>query len=138
MGGPLPKDPAVRQRANRATTRATLPAAPKRPKVPELPLEAPHALTVAFWADVWASPMAAEYLAADVHGLYLLAQLVDAFWRSPSTSLAAEIRLQRMAYGLTPVDRRRLEWTMRHDAEPEPAPAPRRITDGRAILKAIS
>jgi hypothetical protein len=56
--------------------------------------------------------MAGEYLNADVHALYRLAVLVDAFWRRPSQALAAEIRLQQQAFGLTPLDRRRLEWTI--------------------------
>ena len=97
----------------------------------------PHELTLAWWADVWASPMAAEYLDADVHGLYILAALVDKFWRAPSKELAAEIRLQRVAYGLSPIDRRRLEWTMRESGEPD-APKPRRVDDPRTVLRAIS
>jgi hypothetical protein len=71
-------------------------------------------MTVAWWADIWASPMAPEFLKADVHGLYLLAELVDRFWHEPSPSMslsiAAEIRHHRMAFGLTPIDRRRLQW----------------------------
>ncbi len=54
--------------------------------------------------------MAGEFLQVDVHGLYVLAELVDAFWQEPSKELAAEIRLQRQCFGLTPVDRRRLQW----------------------------
>lgn len=56
--------------------------------------------------------MAAEYHPSDKHALFLLAVLMDAFWVKPSQSLAAEIRQQRMAFGLTPYDRRRLEWTI--------------------------
>lgn len=54
--------------------------------------------------------MAAEYLEADIHGLYILAELVDQYWIAPSKDLAAEIRLQRQCFGLTPIDRRRLQW----------------------------
>jgi len=74
-------------------------------------------LTVAWWEDIWASPMAPEFLSSDLHGLFLLADLVDLFW-SPSSSardrilLAAEIRQQRQCFGLTPIDRRRLQWTI--------------------------
>ena len=138
MPGPLPKDAKTRQRANAKSTRANLSAKPRRRKTPKLPIDEPQELTVAFWRDLWASPMAAEYLDADVHGLYVLAQLVDTFWRYPSTALAAEIRQQRMAYGLTPIDRRRLEWSMTKDEEPASAPTPRRVTDARAVLRAIS
>jgi hypothetical protein len=54
--------------------------------------------------------MAAEFLQADIHGLYILAELVDRFWAEPNKELAAEIRLQRQCFGLTPIDRRRLQW----------------------------
>jgi len=56
--------------------------------------------------------MAEEYLRADVHALYRLALLVDAYWTKPTAGLAAEIRLQQQAFGLTPLDRRRLEWSI--------------------------
>ena len=54
--------------------------------------------------------MASEYLQVDLHGLYMLAALLDRFWQAPSTALAAEIRQQRQCFGLTPIDRRRLQW----------------------------
>ena len=107
------KDPSVRARRNKAATAATLSAeVPKRDR-PELPEGREwHALTLSWWADLWASPMAGEYHASDRHALFILAALVDAFWTEPSQALAAEIRLQRQAFGLTPYDRRRLEWTI--------------------------
>lgn len=76
-----------------------------------------HPLTVEWWDDLWASPMAGEYHTSDRHALFILAALVDAFWAMPSKDLAAEIRLQRQAFGLTPYDRRRLEWTIETAAE---------------------
>jgi hypothetical protein len=69
-------------------------------------------MTRYWWRDVWASPMATEYLRADEHGLFRLAVLIDLFWKEPSRALAAEIRLQQQAFGLTPLDRRRLEWNI--------------------------
>lgn len=54
--------------------------------------------------------MAPEYLEADQHALLMLASLVNEFWTAPTTALAAEIRLQRQCFGLTPLDRRRLQW----------------------------
>ncbi len=54
--------------------------------------------------------MANEYLDADIPGLHRLAVLIDQFWTDPSTALAAEIRLEQQAFGLTPIDRRRLQW----------------------------
>lgn len=121
MPGPAPKDPNVRQRRNKASTATILEDSPRRRrKAPELPQRNVteeddgtwDPRTVAFWQDVWASPMAAEYLDADVHGLYILAELVESFWRRPSFVLAAEIRQQRQCFGLSPIDRRRLQWTV--------------------------
>jgi hypothetical protein len=54
--------------------------------------------------------MAAEFLRADVHGLFRLLVMVDMFWKAPHPNLAKEIRLEQQAFGLTPIDRRRLEW----------------------------
>lgn len=71
-----------------------------------------NAMTKRWWHDVWASPMSSEYLRADEHGLFRLAVLVDMFWVEPSRELAAEIRIQQQAFGLTPLDRRRLEWNI--------------------------
>jgi len=61
--------------------------------------------------------MATEYVRADEHGLFRLAVLIDMFWHKPSQKLAAEIRLQQQAYGLTPLDRRRLEWSVEQAEE---------------------
>lgn len=56
--------------------------------------------------------MADEYLRADRHALYRLAMLIDLFWTEPTKELAAEIRLEQQAFGLTPLDRRRLQWSI--------------------------
>jgi hypothetical protein len=63
--------------------------------------------------------MASEYLEADVDGLVMLAELVDQFWAEPNSQLAAEIRLQRQCFGLTPIDRRRLQWEVARGEEAE-------------------
>ncbi len=110
MPGPLPKTRSARQRQNVAAGARTLRVVHDTP-TPKLPTERKwHKETRAWWRAVWASPMAPEYDASDQHGLFLLAVLVDEFWLSPSTSLASEIRLQRQCFGLTPIDRRRLQW----------------------------
>lgn len=111
MPGPAPKDASVRARRNKTSTASTLRLAHsvRAPKLPDRE-EGWQALTVSWWKDIWASPMAPEFLKSDHHGLFLLAALVDEFWLRPSTALAAEIRLQRQCFGLTPMDRRRLQW----------------------------
>jgi hypothetical protein len=90
--------------------------------------------------------MAARFTKADTHGLYTLAALVDLFQRAPTTQLASEIRQQRACFGLTPIDRWRLQWEVVGDAVPAkkptaaPAPAPTPSAPGedpRAILRAV-
>ncbi len=114
MPGPTPKDPKLLQRRNKHSTAATLVDNAPVVGMPELPKRKPkwRPEVVDWWRDVWASPMASEYIQADIHGLYLLADLMDRYWRDPTTKLATEIRLQRQCFGLTPIDRRRLQWTV--------------------------
>lgn len=144
------KDPSVRARRNKATTAANLPADSGRSKSrrPELPDSRDwHPMTVEWWADLWASPMAAEFHDSDRHGLFILAALVDAFWLEPSKELAGEIRLQRQSFGLTPYDRRRLEWTIESADEAKDrgrqrrarqSPAPKADDDPRSVLRAVN
>lgn len=112
MKGPPPKPAALRQRRNRTTTAALLISSSSAGKqAPPLPRDRDwHKMTRAWWHDVWHSPMATEFLRADMHGLYRVAVLVDRFWVEGGTTLAAEIRQEQAAYGLTPIDRRRLQW----------------------------
>jgi hypothetical protein len=136
--GPTPKNPATRRRRNRSSTARTLPAPATVAEAPELPGDREwHTLTLAWWRDTWASPMAGEFVAADAHGLLMLAELVDRFWSNPSKDLAAEIRLQRAEFGLSPIARRRLQWEVaRVEDVVERAPAKRRRKDPRQTLGA--
>lgn len=127
MPGPPPKHPSLRQRRNKTTTAAKLAAEPVDREVPalqpryvrdpethELRVVEWHPRTVEWWGIVWSSPMAAEWLDADVPGLELVAALRDDFHRAETVGLklkaAAELRLQEARFGLTPIDRRRLQW----------------------------
>ena len=105
-------------------------------------------MTLAWWDDLWHSPMAPEFDPSDIHGLYLLATLVNGFWESPSKDLAAEIRLQRQCFGLTPIDRRRLQWEIERSDEAQDRGRRRRTTtpkapsadpgaDPRAVLRVV-
>lgn len=140
---PTPKPAATRARRNKASTNTTLTSVHDVAE-PKLPAGRKwHRQTRSWWKDVWASPMAPEYDESDLHGLYLLAVLVDDFWVHPSQGLAAEIRLQRQCFGLSPIDRRRLQWEIdrgesaagktrkrREAVAPKPAPVtedPRRL-----------
>lgn len=119
---PTPKPAHLRQRRNRTPGAATLPTpeSAAKNKVPELPprekqTENWHTKVVEWWHAVWTSPMATEYLESDVRGgLYELAELKQVFWTAENGKArliaAAEIRLQEVRFGLSPIDRRRLQW----------------------------
>jgi hypothetical protein len=129
-GGPPPKDPSVRARNNKHSTHAVLRAVPDFP-VPQLPDDRDwHPRTTQWWDDLWSSPMGPEYDHSDVHGLIQLAELVDLYniTDTPGAKirLAAEIRQQRTCFGLTPIDRRRLQWTIDQGEEAEERTAKRR------------
>ena len=128
MPGPMPKDPAVRQRRNHGSTHTILAvesmARSRAPKLPPLTrtkkvkgkmetiTEEWHPMAREFWHSVWSSPMRFEYLPADEPALYRLVFMVDQFWKKGSLAIAAEIRQLEREFGLTPLSRRRLEWTV--------------------------
>jgi hypothetical protein len=103
-----------------------LPAGAKR-KPPPLPIASVSTETRAWWKTIWASPMAAVWLDADVPGLVRLARLVDrAAGGDASAMVLAEIRQLEDRFGLSPLARRRLQWEVertptaeRRDASPK-------------------
>lgn len=116
-----------------------------------------HAQTVAWWNDVWTSPMAAEWDPSDVHNVTVVALLYDDI-RSATSPKArkdalGEYRLQRADLGLSPYSRRRLEWTIeaadearsngerrrstRPEGEKSAAKKTEPTVDPRAILAAV-
>lgn len=140
----LPKRSPARR--NKSATRATL-STVHDVKTPDLPVRTWHAQTLVWWADVWDSPMAPEYDDSDRHGLFALALLVDDFWSAETAKerapLAAEIRLQRQCFGLTPIDRRRLQWEIERTDEAQERGRKRRtaakpaVDDQYAALRAV-
>jgi len=116
----------------------------EHPSIPALPERRSwNPLTKAWWADIWGSPMAVEFDSSDIHGLLIVAELVDDFWSVGTSSerkeLATEIRLQRACFGLSPSDRQRLRWELDRGEAAEAsraerktaAPARRRIDPRR-------
>lgn len=95
-------------------------------------------LTAAWWDTIWASPMADEWVDADVPGLMALAALVDQFWTTGDKAVAAEIRMQQREYGLSPLSRRQLQWEVKRLEAVKPAtsaaPVRRR---GRGVLSVL-
>lgn len=140
-------------RRNQATTKATL-SADHDLQTPPLPANRVwQRQTLDWWVALWESPMAPEYDDSDVHGLVLLALLVDDFWATDDPKLrkelSGEIRLQRQCFGLTPIDRRRLQWEIERTDEaqdrgrrrrgPEKPPADRKpAADPRRLLHSVS
>lgn len=111
------KDPSVRARRNKTSTRATLAPRDENAQIPELH-ERPGGwtdLTREWWESVWSSPMAAQWDDSDVHNVLIAAAVYDDMWTAETAKerkdAAAEYRLQRVDLGLSPYSRRRLEWT---------------------------
>ena len=153
--GPAPKPAHLRQRRNKKAGATTLTPPPEgeRRRPPTLPNPDGrkwHRLTRAWWRRVWASPMASEYLETDVDGLGRLAVLVDDFHKAESAKerkeLLQEIRLQEARFGLSPVDRSRLQWEIakgdeasRRRQPPRPVEEPQEpARDPRAVLRVVT
>lgn len=150
MPGPAPKDPSARSRRNKATTKATI-QSDASIVAPELPPHDWHPMTLSWWRALWASPMAPEYDDSDRHGLFKLAMLQNDFWTAETArerkEASAEIRLQEQRFGLSPIDRRRLQWEIEKSEAAVEQGTKRRTTkraneaepkgDPRAVLRAV-
>ena len=115
MPGPLPKDPGFRRRANRRAGTRVLPAEGRREAPPLLGRRPAGGAwlesTRAWWATIWASPMATQWLDADKEPLLRLAWMRDELEGGRATAaLMREMRVLEDAFGLTPYGRRRLDW----------------------------
>src|SRR5690242_17636012 len=126
MSGPAPKPSHLRQRANRKAGAGVLSIVPsetaKRRKIPEIPNpnnRVWHPFTLKQWENAWRSPMASQWLDSDFDGLARLAWLWDDFNKTGSLDYIKEIRLQSAAFGLTPLDRSRLQWEVARGDEAE-------------------
>jgi len=94
--------------------------------------------TLAWWETIWDSPMADEWVDADVPALMALAVLVDEFWTFGDSKIHAEIRQASREFGLSPLSRRSLQWEI-HKVEsvrPSRPPAPPRRR-GKTVLSAL-
>lgn len=143
--GPPPKPAHLRQRTNRKSSAMELPSgSPGFAEVPEIPrpdatAEPWHPLTVSWWTHVWTSPMASQYLPTDVDGLGRVAMLVDKFYKTGNALLMAEIRLQEARFGLSPLDRSRLQWEIAKadEAVRKRPPVDTKRRDPRQVLRAV-
>lgn len=146
MPGPPPKPAHLRQRRNKKVGAGTLeaPVRPLRPEIPNPDGRTWHPLTLKSWANAWASPMATRWLQVDADALGRLAVLLDDFYKRPNAEALKEIRLQSALFGLSPLDRSRLQWETSRTSDAEkraakrtvkPAPAYRR--DPRSFLTPV-
>jgi hypothetical protein len=85
--------------------------------------------------------MSSRWLETDEDALGRLALLWDAFYKEPDAKVMAEIRLQEQRFGLSPLDRSRLQWEVARGEEAErkkPQAQPRKAgADPRSILMAV-
>jgi len=144
MSGPPPKPAHLRQRTNRKPGAATIEAV-ENAEVPDIPNPDDrkwHALTIEAWQHAWESPMASQWLETDIDALGRVALLWDDFYKAPDVRLMSEIRLQEQRFGLSPLDRTRLQWEVTRTDEAErkrPKPAAQRAgADPRNGLMAVS
>ena len=110
--GPPPKPAHLRKRTNRKAG-ANMISAVDKPEIPAIPnpdARTWHKLTIAAWKHAWQSPMAGQWIETDVDALGRLALLWDEFYRKQEPKVMAEIRLQEQRFGLSPLDRSRLQW----------------------------
>jgi len=107
-------------------------------------------MTEQWWADIWASPMAPEYVTSDRNGMFRVAMLVNDFWTADSSKTRAEvqIRLEKADadFGTNPMARRRLQWEVERTEDAQATGKSRRAraatpstpsADPRAILRAV-
>lgn len=149
--GPPPKDPRLRQRQNKTSTRAILAVSPVLGPVgeekaaraaPELPKRAAEAVpwhpeTVAYWSQVWSSPEALQWGPADLGQIVVMFKVLDAF-NYGDLSKAAEIRLQAARFGLDVMARRRLQWEREQAPSKPQLPSVRTGTDDpRKVLRRV-
>lgn len=144
--GPAPKPANIRQRTNRKAGSATIEALDGQeiPLIPNPDERKWHPLTVAAWQHAWQSPMASQWLETDADALGRLALVWDSFYKAPSADALKEIRLQSALFGLSPLDRSRLQWEVSRGDEAEQkqtkrAESPRRtgMQDPRRLLVAV-
>jgi hypothetical protein len=143
--GPPPKPSYLRARTNKKPGHATLemPTTLSVPPIPNPDERDWHPLTIKAWETAFASPMASQWLETDIDALGRLAMLWDSFYRKPNPNTMKEIRLQGQLFGLSPLDRSRLQWEVNRGDEADRKlrqrvePAKRATGDPRALLRAV-
>src|SRR5690349_981646 len=124
--GPAPKPSHLRQRTN-VKSGASVIEAPISAEIP--PLVHPngadwHPFTLRAWREFSDPAVCSQWLQTDITGLEMLASCYDAYYKTGNLEHLKEIRLQRQQFGLTPLDRSRLQWEIKRgeDAERQRVP----------------
>jgi hypothetical protein len=139
MASPIPKDPEQRRRRNKPPEFDELPAEGFQGTYPPLPgayrtlaeddgtsIMVDYLSETRKWYDVMAhSPMATRFTDFDWLRLQQCAPLVDRYYRHPSQTLAAELRLQQAQFGGSPTDRQKMRWRIAQPADDDAMPSPR-------------
>jgi hypothetical protein len=113
------------------------------PEIPNPDARAWHLLTMRAWTHAWESPMASQWIATDADALGRLAILWDDYYKAPDPKVLAEIRLQEQRFGLTPLDRSRLQWEVSRGEEAERKRQPTKASgtmvsgDPRKLLRMV-
>lgn len=134
--GPAPKPAHLRQRTNKKAG-ATVLEMPGAEAEEVTPIPNPdgrvwHPLTLEAWLHAWESPMASQWLPTDRDALGRLAVLWDEYYKLPDTKTLAEIRQQESRFGLSPLDRSRLQWEVAKGSEAEQRQERRQMSPKRA------
>jgi hypothetical protein len=135
----------LRQRTNKkagaTVLQLTVAEASEVPPIPNPDGRTWHELTLKGWENAWNSPMAAQWLVTDTDALGRLALLWDEFYKAPDVKTLAEIRQQEQRFGLSPLDRSRLQWEIAKSNEAERKVQQQKSrkpgADPRAILMAV-
>ena len=125
MKGPAPKAPHLRSGHHGPSASAHEFEATSEPIVPTLP-EGYDPHVYRWWAAVQTDPIASEYLASDWCALISAAALLDGFCRTGRVGYLSEFRAWCREFGLGPMARRSLQWTIRRVEPTKAAPAPRK------------
>lgn len=113
MPGPAP-NPNVRRR-NKSSEWTTLGASTRKP--PKLPGRMWLAASREAWATWWASPMASQWLDADVPLLLVAIRCYDMLLRTGDPKFTAELRQLGDRFGLHPLGRQRNRWHVPEEDE---------------------
>lgn len=144
--GPPPKPAELRQRTNRKAGADVLTApsaeAPALPNHPDGRVWHPYTLTS--WVRAWTSAMASKWLPSEFDGVFRLAMKWDDYYLKGKATDLAEIRLQEQRFGLSPLDRSRLQWEVEKGSAAEERHSKRQqakenpvVGDPRQLLRAV-